>query len=151
MAGRRVTELAEGRSGLLTGWHDRSRARSVEDDGPVGTLLSLGICEMLGVINRPGGNATGINILFTALIPKRIELLHAMAPQAATIGLLLNPKQPDGGGEEAARRLGLETVLWFMPRWRANSTPPLRPTRNARLAPCSLVLKTPFVASLHFC
>jgi ABC transporter substrate binding protein len=73
--------------------------------------LARGYAGLVASLNRPGGNATGINILFTALIPKRIELLHAMVPQAATIGLLLNPKQPDGGGEEAARRLGLETVL----------------------------------------
>jgi hypothetical protein len=50
MAGRRVTGLAEQRSSLLTGWHDRSRACRVEGDGPIGTLLSLGICEMFGVI-----------------------------------------------------------------------------------------------------
>ena len=50
MAGRRVTELAEDRSGLLTGWHSRSRACRADGDGPIGTLLSLGICELLGVI-----------------------------------------------------------------------------------------------------
>ena len=50
MAGRRVTELAEIRSGLMTGWHDRSRACRVEGGGPIGTLLSLGTCEMEGVV-----------------------------------------------------------------------------------------------------
>ncbi|MFI4933641.1 MAG: hypothetical protein ACHP7N_03400 [Caulobacterales bacterium] len=46
MAGRRATGLAEVRSGLLTGWFDRSRASRVNDPGPIGTLLNLGTCEM---------------------------------------------------------------------------------------------------------
>lgn len=50
MAGRRMTEIAEIRSGLLTGWHDRSRAWRVSDTGQMGTVLSLGICELDGVI-----------------------------------------------------------------------------------------------------
>jgi len=66
---------------------------------------------LVSSLNHPGGNATGINILFTALVPKRIELLHAMVPQAVAIGLLLNPKQPDGGGAEAVRHVGLEPYV----------------------------------------
>jgi len=49
VAGRRVTEIAEDRSGFLTGWHDRVRAWWGEGDAPVGTLLGYGICEQLGV------------------------------------------------------------------------------------------------------
>lgn len=50
VTGRRMTELAEVRSGLLTGWHDRSRAWWGEGSDAPGTLLSLGICELAGVI-----------------------------------------------------------------------------------------------------
>src|ERR1700736_3993892 len=42
--------------------------------------------------NRPGGNATGMNILTATLEAKRLGLLHALVPQATTIGVLLNPK-----------------------------------------------------------
>ncbi len=49
-AGRRVTPLAEIRSGLLNGWHNRSRAWSGEGLEPPSTLLSLGICEQAGVV-----------------------------------------------------------------------------------------------------
>jgi hypothetical protein len=49
MGGRRASDLAEVRSGLLAGWHDRSRGCRVDGDGPIGTLLSLGVCEMAGV------------------------------------------------------------------------------------------------------
>jgi hypothetical protein len=49
-AGRRQADLAEGRHGLLTGWHDRVRAWRAEGDGPLGGVISLGICEMTGVL-----------------------------------------------------------------------------------------------------
>ena len=64
MASRRVTGLAEDRSGLLTGWHARSRVCHVDGDGPMGTLLSLGICEMLGVIK---GESFALFELFGAI------------------------------------------------------------------------------------
>jgi ABC-type uncharacterized transport system substrate-binding protein len=44
--------------------------------------------------NQPGGNATGINILTATLEAKRLGLLHEMLPQAAAIGVLLNPNNP---------------------------------------------------------
>ena len=32
-------------------------------------------------LNRPGGNVTGISIIFTGLLPKRVELLYLLVPQ----------------------------------------------------------------------
>ena len=62
--------------------------------------------------NRPGGNATGINLLTQTLEPKRLGLLHELVPQAATIGFLLNPNFPSAEDQskdmqEAARAIGL--------------------------------------------
>jgi putative tryptophan/tyrosine transport system substrate-binding protein len=62
--------------------------------------------------NRPGGNITGINILTATLEAKRFGLLHELVPQAATIGVLINPKLPSADEQlrdmqEAARALGL--------------------------------------------
>jgi len=48
LAGRRFTEIAEDRSGLLTGWHDRARAWW--GDGAGGTLLGAGICELDAIL-----------------------------------------------------------------------------------------------------
>ena len=45
VAGRRVVEVAEDRSGLLTGWHDRLRAWWGDGDAAPSTLVGLGICE----------------------------------------------------------------------------------------------------------
>jgi ABC-type uncharacterized transport system substrate-binding protein len=63
--------------------------------------------------NRPGGNATGINFLTATMEAKRLGLLHELVPQAATIGVLLNPNFPPAETQlrdvqEAARALGLQ-------------------------------------------
>src|SRR5262245_34928570 len=41
---------------------------------------------------RPGGNLTGISMLAVQLVPKRLELLSELMPQARTFTLLVNPK-----------------------------------------------------------
>jgi putative ABC transport system substrate-binding protein len=46
-------------------------------------------------LNRPGGNVTGVSIIFTALLAKRLELLKQLVPKAETIGVLVNPNYPD--------------------------------------------------------
>ena len=46
-------------------------------------------------LNRPGGNVTGVSIIFTALLAKRLELLKQLVPNAETIGVLVNPNYPD--------------------------------------------------------
>jgi putative ABC transport system substrate-binding protein len=42
-------------------------------------------------LNRPGGNATGISVLSTALEGKRMELLCELVPAAKRIGVLFDP------------------------------------------------------------
>jgi putative ABC transport system substrate-binding protein len=63
--------------------------------------------------SRPGGNATGISALSDMLGPKRLGLLHELVPQAATIGMLVNPAYDSGAQQtkdlqEAARVIGLQ-------------------------------------------
>jgi ABC-type uncharacterized transport system substrate-binding protein len=68
-------------------------------------------------LNRPGGNLTGVTFLFNPLIEKRLQLLHDLVPGVVSIGLLLNPKNPNAAPSEqhaksAAAALGLVlTVL----------------------------------------
>jgi putative tryptophan/tyrosine transport system substrate-binding protein len=45
-------------------------------------------------LNRPGGQVTGISFFNATLGSKRLELLHQMVPNAATIAFLLNPNVP---------------------------------------------------------
>jgi putative ABC transport system substrate-binding protein len=44
--------------------------------------------------SRPGGNATGINLTTSELMPKRLELLRDMVPGARDFAFLLNPANP---------------------------------------------------------
>jgi putative tryptophan/tyrosine transport system substrate-binding protein len=50
---------------------------------------------LVASLNRPGGNVTGLSFILSALVPKRLELLHELVPKAAAIGALVNPDYPD--------------------------------------------------------
>ena len=43
---------------------------------------------------RPNGNLTGLSILSTELMPKRLELLSELVPQLKMLALLVNPNNP---------------------------------------------------------
>jgi putative ABC transport system substrate-binding protein len=46
---------------------------------------------LVASLNRPGGNLTGVSRLNTDLEPKRLDLLHEVAPDASVIAVLVNP------------------------------------------------------------
>jgi ABC-type uncharacterized transport system substrate-binding protein len=49
---------------------------------------------LVASLARPGGNLTGVTIITFGLMPKRIELLCDLVPQAKVIALLVNPNNP---------------------------------------------------------
>jgi ABC-type uncharacterized transport system substrate-binding protein len=49
---------------------------------------------LVGTLNRPGGNLTGVTSLNVQVTPKRLEILHEVVPTAAVIAVLLNPTSP---------------------------------------------------------
>jgi putative tryptophan/tyrosine transport system substrate-binding protein len=67
--------------------------------------------------NRPGSNATGIDVAPESLTAKRIELLNDLAPKPASFAVLINPKNQFFGttemrmATEAARTLDREIVF----------------------------------------
>jgi putative ABC transport system substrate-binding protein len=44
--------------------------------------------------NRPGGNATGVDMLSNTLESKRLGLIHDLLPKAVAVGALINPNFP---------------------------------------------------------
>src|SRR5205823_874349 len=46
---------------------------------------------LVASLARPGANLTGVSIMSTELMPKRIELLSELVPEAKMIALLVNP------------------------------------------------------------
>ena len=49
---------------------------------------------LVGSYNRPGGNATGVNMVTETLGPKRIGILRQLLPQMSSCAVLTNPKFP---------------------------------------------------------
>jgi ABC-type uncharacterized transport system substrate-binding protein len=75
--------------------------------------IKYGLVESL---NRPGGNMTGVTFYNSGLGPKRIELLRQLVPNAATIGLLVNPKNPNAEDDsneikEAGKNVGIRIEI----------------------------------------
>ena len=71
---------------------------------------------LVASLNRPRGNVTGVHLFLIGLEGKRLGLLRELVPQAALIGLLLNPRSPDSAGQlkalqEAARAVGQQIFV----------------------------------------
>ena len=66
--------------------------------------------------DRPGGNITGVTMLFDLLTPKKLELLHELVPAATLIGFLVNPNNQNAAShidhaERAAKTLGRQLTI----------------------------------------
>ena len=77
---------------------------TISDPVQIGLVASL---------NRPGGNLTGVSVLAVEVGPKLLELLHAAVPSAKSMGLLINPRNPNADAQSknlqtAAQRLALQ-------------------------------------------
>jgi putative tryptophan/tyrosine transport system substrate-binding protein len=73
---------------------------------------------LVGSLNRPGGNVTGVTFFSAPVTTKRLELLHTLVPKPAVIALLMdrNPRSPSAqvqvrDVEAAARALGRQALL----------------------------------------
>src|SRR5262245_51959395 len=97
-------------------------------------------------LNRPSGNATGVALYTSDLLPKRLELLEKLLPRAARIAVLINPNDAAHEletkyVEDAMRVTGQQMVLLKARRGNLSSSPlssggPMHswsvPTRSSR-------------------
>jgi len=73
--------------------------------------------QLVGSLNKPGGNITGVNILTNELMPKHLEVLHEMLPQSRRFGVLINPSNKGSADSmaamltAAAEKLGLQVSV----------------------------------------
>jgi putative ABC transport system substrate-binding protein len=71
---------------------------------------------LVASLNRPGGNLTGVSLLSADLAAKRLELIHQVVPAAASIALLINPRNAYNQiemtvAQAAARALRLDLLV----------------------------------------
>jgi putative ABC transport system substrate-binding protein len=71
---------------------------------------------LVNSLNRPGGNATGVNVLAGDLGPKRLGLLRDLVPKINSVALLVNPTSPVASIQisqlqEAARAIGVQLQI----------------------------------------
>jgi putative ABC transport system substrate-binding protein len=64
-----------------------------QDPAKLGLVTSL---------SRPGGNATGVNLLVTETESKRVDLLKALVPAASVFAAFINPKNADAEVQSSA-------------------------------------------------
>ena len=85
---------------------------------------------LVASLNRPGGNATGVNILLQEMEGKRLGLVRELVPTGALIAVLLNPSNANFQTQlrdvtDAARTVGQQIrVLNASDEW--TFTPPSR-------------------------
>src|SRR5262249_48414644 len=65
---------------------------------------------LVGSLNRPGSNITGLTSLSNSLAAKQLEILHELAPNATTIGLMLNPNNPNSEHDAREARRAVEAI-----------------------------------------
>jgi putative tryptophan/tyrosine transport system substrate-binding protein len=68
---------------------------------------------LVASLARPGGNLTGVTVISTELMPKRLELLSELLPRASVFALIVHPNNASAGPQsrnlrEAARAKGVQ-------------------------------------------
>ena len=72
---------------------------------------------LVGSFAKPGGNVTGVNILTSEVVAKRLRLLHDLLPNAVRIAVLVDPNNPTIAKttvqdvQKAAPIMGLQTQI----------------------------------------
>jgi putative ABC transport system substrate-binding protein len=114
-----ATDLVNRRVAVLvtTGSLAAQAAKSVTGTIPIVFNVTDPVGQGLAAsLNRPGSNATGVNVLAGDLGPKRLGLLHELMPKAASVAILVNPSSPVATLQikqlqEGARAVGVQLQI----------------------------------------
>jgi putative ABC transport system substrate-binding protein len=111
MVGRNVDVIAA--FGIPSALAAKSVTSTIPIVFSVGDPIERGLVASLA---RPGGNFTGLSLINVELMPKRLELLAELVPQAGVIALFLNPSNANTERsirdvEEAARAKGAQLII----------------------------------------
>jgi putative tryptophan/tyrosine transport system substrate-binding protein len=71
---------------------------------------------LVSSLNRPGGNVTGVSILYNVIVEKQFEMLHQTVPNPTLIGFLVNPTNSNAASDTndvqaAANVLGSKLIV----------------------------------------
>jgi putative tryptophan/tyrosine transport system substrate-binding protein len=67
---------------------------------------------LVGSLNRPGGNVTGITLMSGEIVSKRIALLRDLLPNAKKLAVLMNATTPASSAEVAVAERVAHTLGW---------------------------------------
>src|SRR6516165_9541642 len=109
--GRKVDVIAA--LGLPSALAAKSATSTIPIVFSVGDPVERGLVASLA---RPGGNLTGVSLINVELMPKRLELICELVPQAGVIAVLVNPNNANTERitrdmEEAARAKGVQLAI----------------------------------------
>lgn len=99
---------------------------------------------------RPGGNATGVNVSDNPMGAKRLALLHEMVPRAALIAVILNPRNASFDAELHDVEQGARSIAQQILALRASTERDLDAafaTLAERRAGAAMIAADPFLGS----
>jgi len=87
-------------------------AKSATSSVPIVFLIGADPVELglVASLNRPGGNITGMGFLVNKLVAKRLGLLSELVPGAATLGMLVDPNNPNADADTRDARTAADAL-----------------------------------------
>jgi putative tryptophan/tyrosine transport system substrate-binding protein len=115
-----ATELVQRRASVIVAIGGDQSAFAAKASSTVPLVFMVGEdpakSGLVTSLSRPGGNATGVNLLIVETESKRVDLLRELAPSASVFAALINPKSAyaqmqSSGVTSAAHNIGQQIEI----------------------------------------